>query len=229
MSNTIATEMRACADIGMHALDRSIEISCVHRTKYCAIRCYNQKLFKVYPAMHTKDARNETAWHAIDAQSVADLRASLARRKRNNPQRFRLMTRGEAFSNLEDVERVLTIAAGLPDQLIWIPTRAWREPLLRAVIESRVAPLANVVVLASLDPDNTEAEWRDLASAGWSTMYFGKPGEGWEGPPDTFACPKTTHTARHPKGIKGHCGVCKAGCFAPRTIGRRVDVGLTEH
>jgi len=100
---SIAKEMRYCADIGMFALDRPIEGTCVHATEFCSAlgeggTCFNKKLYRIYPAMHSKDKRNEAAWRAIDSESAADMAKSLDRRKKQTD-RIRLMTRGEAFSD----------------------------------------------------------------------------------------------------------------------------------
>jgi hypothetical protein len=215
-------ELRWCADIGMFACDRPIPVSCVHATDYCRARCYNCKLYKLYPNMARKDRRNEAEWQSIDG---AELARALDRKK-HSTDRFRLMTRGEALATHSDVDRVADIARANPGRLIWCPTRAWRDPLLRARIETELFPIGNLSVLASLDPSNTEADRADLASAGWSTMFFGRASDGWAGPVNGFRCPKTHKTPKNPKGIKGHCADCKAGCFAPVILGRRVDVDL---
>tara|TARA_B100000586_G_scaffold268822_1_gene246201 strand:- start:2316 stop:2996 length:681 start_codon:yes stop_codon:yes gene_type:complete len=220
---SLASVVRGCPDIGMFALDRPIPGSCVHRTSYCNTECFNVKLYRIYPAMAGKDERNEAAWQEMDVESVAGLDKTLERRTSLPTDRFRLMTRGEAFRDGGDIDRVRLLAAGMLDRTIWIPTRAWRDPILRARIVSEIMPLPNVVVLASLDPSNNSGEHADLVSEGWSTMYFGKPGKGWDGPERGFKCPKTY------RGLKGHCGICKAGCFAPKTMERRVDVLLKSH
>ena len=66
MDNTL----RWCADIGMWSLDRPINDipntnitgSCVNRTSFCDATCYNNKLYRMFPAMLTKDIRNEEFW-----------------------------------------------------------------------------------------------------------------------------------------------------------------------
>ena len=240
MSNN-TPELRWCVDIGMFAVDRPIPTTkwapgCTHKTPYCTRTCYNNKLYKLYPAMHAKDVRNEQAWQDCDGVDYAD---SLDL-KHKPTHRFRLMTRGEAFATLDDVERVADIARANPYRLLWVPTRAWRDPMFRARIEGELFNFNSMVILASLDPSNTEAEWRDLVSAGWSTMYYGKPNAGWDGPTrkvqnaKSFYCPKTygavdsVNKERH-KPIKGHCIDCVGGCFAPATLSRRVDVLMKQH
>ena len=218
-------EMRWVDEIGMFAVDRPVNDvgetrgSCVHATDYCYDNCYNTKLYRIYPAMRMKDIRNEAEWQSASAEDYAQA----LDRKRKPTNRWRLMTRGEALADHADIDRVKALAIANPSRLLWVPTRAWRDPMLRIRIETelfaiRGNPLPNLVVLASLDP-TTDEHRADLASAGWSTMFFGD---------DTrvdgrFRCPKTF------RGLSGHCGICKAGCFAPAILGRRVDVILSQH
>ena len=214
-------EIRHCGDIGLFAIDRP-RGSCSHATEYCRAHCYNRSIERRFPACKPKDRRNERAWQSC---SGADYAAALDR-KQLPTKRLRLMTRGEAFETVADVERVRDIVAANPDRMIWIPTRGWRDPTIRRLIESYVMALPNVIVQASLDPSNTKREYRNLRSAHWSTIYFGD-GSGWRGPTgeDTVKCPKTY---RKFKGAKA-CQTCKAGCFAPILRNRRVDVLLKEH
>jgi hypothetical protein len=220
------SEDRYCADIDMVTIDRPIDLTCRWATKFCRLHCFNVKLHRLYPAMEGKDVRNEAWWQQLTG---AELKRVLDRKKRNTS-RVRLMSRGEAFSTLADIDRVLDFARTMPDRIFWIPTRAWRNPIMRAAIEGQIMPLSNVALNASLDPTHTQDEYRDLVSAGWSTMYFGD-GSGWEGPAETsrFDCPKTTHTEKHPKGIKGFCSRCRGGCFSQVERNKRTDVYLTKH
>ncbi len=215
--------MRHCADIDMFTIDRSIEQSCVHRTPYCNAKCYNFKLYRIYPNMLGADPRLEREWAALTGP---DLAAQLGR-KHKSIARLRLMSRGEALKEHSDIDKVADLCAHVPDTLVWLPTRAWRDPLLRARIEVELMDLPNLCVLASLDPSNTGAEYDDLVASGFSTMTFGPEPPEWL--PKHMICPKTAHTRKNPKGISGHCSTCKAGCFAPRTLNRRVDVYLREH
>lgn len=234
--NTIATEMRHCPDIGMFALDRPIEETCRWATEFCSAMgengtCFNKKLYRIYPAMHAKDKRNETAWRAIDSEAVADWFEAL-NRKRKDTSRVRLMTRGEAFSDYADIERVELLANATPDRLIWIPTRAWRNPLLWAMIGELTARCPNLRVLASIDPKNwdrtTPVEdreyWettavKDLETAGVSTMFYGDN----DATAGRFKCPKTWGGK---KTKKGACAVCKKGCFRND---KPVHVHLKKH
>lgn len=226
------SEVTWCGDIGMHTVNRPRCVSCVHKTIYCEIECYNNRVETQYgDAIDGKDLRNEVIWR--DPAFADTLRADLDRKRTRQTKRVRLMSRGEAFASVADVDRVARIARANPDRLIWVPTRAWRNDTLRKLIESRIAILPNVVILASLDPSNTAREYRMLRNHGWATMYFGDPADlqvGWEGPAEPVKCPKTH---RH---MKGHCAICKAGCFS-RALrdtfrglnGHRVDVHLVKH
>lgn len=213
----LASEMRWCADIAMFAFDRPIQTSCVHKTAYCEKMCFNDKLYKLYPAMHGKDVRNEAYWQQITGEQV---QRTLGR-KRKDVQRVRFMTRGEAISDHTDIDRVYDICTTNPDVEFWLPTRAWRNPLLQARIMGTLMPLENLHILASFDPSNTPEEWEQMRALGWSTMFFGDDsmlhtplGE------KMFKCPKTWGH------VKGACGVCKRGCFEQHG---RVDVHLAQH
>lgn len=216
---------RACPDIGMFSLDRSIPESCIHATKFCRTECYNDKLYRIYPNMRGRDTKNEASWAAITPDAAAELERALQRKKSLSTDRLRLMTRGEALRDIGDIARVRAICEAVAPRLVWLPTRAWRNPILRAACEGELSEIPNLVILASIDP-TTEGDWRDLASAGWSTMYFGDDDidaiEERVGL-SLFKCPKTW------RGIKGHCASCKAGCFAPNILQRQVHVHLRQH
>ena len=213
------TTIRWCDDIGMFAYDRGIPQSCIHATDFCKKTCYNNKLYKLYPNMKGKDERNNEYWNALTPDMV---KRDLAKRKKQT-KRVRLMTRGEAFRDLSDIAKVKAIAEATPGTDWWIPTRAWRSPILRTLIIRELFPIKNIHVLASLDPSNTDAEWEALKLEGWSTVFFGNDDMTVTPNGDRmFLCPKTH------KGLKGHCAPCKAGCFG-KSIGRRVDVHLSKH
>lgn len=228
VGNQVRDLLRWCEDIGMFATDRPIndipgtgvEGSCVHATDFCKGSCYNVKLYTMYPNMVERDVRLENEWRGVSGAAVA----KALERKRKQTKRARFMTRGEAFKDYADVERVRRILDATPETLWWCPTRAWRNPLLRIMVEQLAREFSNFVPLASMDPTNTPEEWNDLKASGWSTMFFGD--DDMRETPNgdrMFLCPKTH------KGMKGHCSVCKAGCFAKATLGRRVDVHLSSH
>lgn len=201
---------RFCDDIGMFALDRS-KRSCKHRTSFCNQFCYNKKLYALYPAMITRDKRNEKFWATLDGS----LLKKILGRKKKQTDRFRFCTRGETFSTLEDVNKVAEIISSNPETLFWIPTRGWRNLAVKRAIESLIFPLSNARPMASLDPSNDKGEYEALVCDGWSTLYFGhdKPQKGH------FLCPKTWN---HEKKA---CATCTEGCFSSD----RVDVHLKSH
>ena len=215
--STYKSEIRWCEDIGMFAYDRPIPTSCVHKTAFCDAKCFNVKLYKLYPAMASKDARNEAEWQQITGTQVK----TTLQRKKKQTKRVRFMTRGEAISDHTDIARIIDICQHNPDVEFWMPTRGWRDALLQARITADLMPIKNLHVLASFDPSNTPEEWEMMRSMGWSTMFFGDDemlhtplGE------KMFKCPKTWGH------VKGACASCKRGCFEGHG---RVDVHLAAH
>jgi hypothetical protein len=209
--------IRYCDDIGMFAYDRGIPQSCVHATDFCSTNCYNDKLYKIYPNMRGKDEKNELFWKLASGNIIKN---DLAR-KRKQTTRVRLMTRGEAFSNFDDIGRVESILAENPDTEWWIPTRSWRNDWLRGLVRKLSDKYKNAHILASTDPTTTDEEWATLKAQGWSTMFFGDDDQRITPNGDKhFLCPKTHG------GVKGACGVCKRGCFNST---KRVDVHLSQH
>ena len=236
MENTMSvttTELndlfRYCEDIGMFATDRPInatenhEGSCDHRTDYCDETCYNVKLYKIYPKMADRDDRCETIWKKLNRHN-SDFTKFFSR-KRYDTSRVRHMTRGEAFKTSVDVYRVKTMCLLNSDIMWWIPTRAWRDTKIKALIEKELMPLPNCAINASFDPSNTDDEWKMMIDSDWNIMFYGDddlttdPIYGKR----MFKCPKTH------KGLKGHCLDCKAGCFAQKAINRTAIVHLSEH
>lgn len=215
---------RYCNDIGMFASDRpindvgSVKGSCDHRTNFCDDTCYNVKLYRIYPNMGKRDERCEREWQQVSGDAV---RTYLSRKKKQI-KRARHMTRGEAIKDLSDIYRVKDIALATPDTTWWIPTRAWRNTLLRELIQIELFPITNIALNASLDPSNTQDEEDGLIDDGWNIMYYGDDTKYAE-KGEAFKCPKTW------KKMSGHCAVCKAGCFSQTTIGKRVTVHLSSH
>jgi hypothetical protein len=238
MNNTL----RWCSDIGMWSLDRPINDipntnitgSCVNRTSFCDVTCYNLKLYRMFPAMLTKDIRNEEFWqslpttrrHTYGNPSLESLRKKF-KNSRRQTKRVRLMTRGEGIKDKSDVQRVRILCEEFPDIIWWLPTRAWRNAELRDLVQRYLMPLPNLALNASLDPTNTENEIRLLTADGWSTMFYGDDTREYSptmrGMERMFKCPKTH------KKLKNHCGICKGGCFGLTSIGRRTDVHLSQH
>jgi len=201
---------RKCDDIGMWALDRGVS-SCKHATKYCKANCYNRKLYNLYPAMKERDTKNDEFWKTLNKEIFK----AFVESRRKPIKRFRFNTRGEAFSTLEDINRIKEIVLDNPEILFWIPTRGWRNQEIRKEIENELFVCKNVRVMASLDPSNGIEEIESLKESGWSTLYFGDN----EDLQDRIKCPKTWN---HKNGA---CESCKKGCFAKK----RVDVHLKKH
>jgi len=224
----MSVEMRYCPDIALWAFDRpindiidaAIKGSCVWMSEYCKHTCYNLKLYKLYPAMRTKDIRNERSWQAITGAAVY----AFLSRKRKVVKRARFMTRGEAISTYADLTRVKDICESTPEVMWWLPTRAWRDPVLRACIEADLMHIPNLAIHASTDPSTSVEEQAMLDAHGWSTMFYGDDSQletltGHK----RFKCPKT-----HGK-VKGACSVCVNGCFKRITKGETVHVHLSQH
>lgn len=211
-------ELRYCADIGLWSLDRPVS-TCLWRTIYCAMHCFNRKLYRVYKNMVAKDKRNEAYWQALNGQSIREhlLRKSTGGKGTIKP-RVRLMTRGEAFSTPNDIRKVENILASNPDVVWWIPTRSWRNEFYRPMVKALSVKYPNAKILASVDPSNTQEEVDGLKADGWSTMFFGNDDQTPQGQ-DAHKCAKTwNHT-------KGACATCTEGCFGAN----RVDVWLKKH
>lgn len=205
-------------DIGMFTINRPI-LSCTHYTAFCRENCYNKKLYRVFPNMRLRDDKNEAAWCNLPFHSLF----KALNRKKKDTSRIRLMGRGEAFSTIEDFQRVETILelAKASNRKIWIPTRAWRNPLfLERLIALRNKYKKHARILLSLDPSNFDnIQDMNLLNIAinvhaFSTMFFGDDTRksitigGVEY--SMFVCPKTH------KHIKYHCIHCKGGCFNSR-------------
>ena len=222
---------RYCDDIDMFAWDRPINDTenhkgtCDHRTDYCDKTCYNVKLYRMYPNMSVRDDRCETIWQKMTPEEIRSSFYSWLSKRKKQTKRVRACTRGEGIKDISDIYRIKEMALEAPDSIIWLPTRAWRNTLLKSLIEIELMPLPNVAVNASLDPSNTKDEWQSLIDSNWNIMFFGDD-DMIEDPvykQRMFLCPKTH------KKLSGHCSVCKAGCFSQKTINRTQIVHLSEH
>lgn len=214
----IKDTMRWTKDIGMFTIDRSRENSCVHKTDFCDDTCFNNKLERAFGhAIEPKDVRNDNAWANIMQNDHTDI----FKGKRRQTHRARLMSRGEAFKDFSDLQRVQRLAKQTPDTEWWVPTRAWRDERLWGDVEALESMTPNLRILASLDPSNTDEEWERMKKTSRSVMFYGDD-EMTTAPTGErmFMCPKTH------KKLEGHCSICKGGCF--RTD-KRVLVHLKEH
>jgi len=217
--NKLGSVMRWTADIGMFTIDRSREDSCVHKTEYCDKTCFNIKLEKAFGhAIAPKDIKNDEAWYDNDSKHLAK---SLSRKKRQT-NRVRLMSRGETFKDTADITRVVRILKDNPNSIFWIPTRVWRDKALWDKVKIISRFFDNVRILWSFDPSNSLDEWQLARDNDASVMFYGN--DNLLVDPSTnekmFKCPKTH------KDLKGHCNICKRGCFWQK---ERVVVHLKEH
>ena len=209
-------ENRWCADLGMFAIDRPIhaikatadrpgaKASCLWRTKACE-GCFNEKFFAMYQkAMDNSDVRSEQSWQRITGRALFNV----LDRKRNQTERVRLMTRGEAFRDPTDVPRVKDLCDANPDRLFWVPTRSWRSKVMRPIVRALQDQCPNLRLQASTDIYTTKEEQASLDADGWSTMFWGddEQHETLTGT-ERFKCPKTWEKA------KGACAGCVGGCF----------------
>lgn len=212
------TEIRWCSDIGLYVLDRSKD-SCAYRTPFCVLNCYNNKMYKIFKNMLKKDVRNEAYWASLTVKEFA----RGLRFKRHSIARFRFCARGEPFDDGSAVLKIADIVSSFPNIMFQIPTRAWRSPLMKGLIERKVMRFPNAKVIASIDPSNTEQELNSAHD--WGTFFFGNnehhPYEDdmLYGQSNIVKCPKTW------RGMKGHCEVCKVGCFNKEIK----DVWLKQH
>ncbi len=153
------------------------------------------------------ERRLRSEWEELTPERFGEL----LRRRKHPTDRIRFAAAGEALATPADVSRIESIIRAFPSTLFWVPTRAWRSPLLRDPIRERLVTLRNARIMASLDPSNTAEEVDGLMSDEWSTMYFGIDGgqdlfDDWllHG---RYKCPKTWEHR------SGHCRVCDEGCF----------------
>ena len=215
MPETIAKRFIMNREIGLLTFNRSVERTCVHATEFCTRTCYTLKERRLYAnTVVPADLKNEEAWRNLTPNALRELR-----RRFDSPaalvRRVRMFSRGEGFSSLSDLPRAEAILAALPNTLFMWPTRAWRNPGLRPLVRELQDRYPNLRLLASTDPTTTQAEFDQLHQDGWSTMHFGDEGRAEK----YFNCPKT-----HVK-LKGHCAICKAGCFQPG----QVHIHLKQH
>ena len=211
-------EHRWCPDLGMFAIDRPIftirddngrvtaKGSCLWKTEACS-DCFNLKFYRAYQRdLNRRDVRNEQSWQRLTGVALK----AMLDRKRNQTERVRYMSRGEAFRDPSDVRRIEDTANANPKRKFWIPTRAWRSRIMRPLIVALWKRCPNLRIQASTDVTTTREEQASLDAEGWSTMFFGDD-EAFEtltGEP-RHPCAKTWE---HDKGACAkRCG--KGGCF----------------
>ena len=225
----ITSEIRFCDDIGLFVMDRKIETSCVHRSEYCKVNCYNNKLMAAFSAIDAKDDKCEKYWKDLDGKEFT----KVINRKRKDTKRFRFCTRGEALSVMADIKKIKDIVNSNKDVNFWVPTRAWRNAEMRKVIITELLPIPNLFIQASTDPSNTQVEVDQLHLDGFRMMFFGndkvaltpkgiKP----------FKCPKTwvTRAKSDPnRKFKPQCAGCLNGCFGKDRGSKSAVIWLKQH
>ena len=224
-----ALGLRMCPDIGLWALDNGLG-NCKWKTEACK-DCYNWKMI-IYP--DTKKAwspggLDDQRWENCESKAFKGL------------SRVRLNTRGEAFPDVEQVQRVGQWIKDNPNTKFWIVTRAHQTgmPTYKAntklieAIEAHVMCHDNAKVMASLD-EQTEHLWPSLKARGWNTIYYHRRNKAPEYNQDKQAnmhkCRKTWEIRTNPETnrpvhLKGVCKTCRNGCFSDN----RVDVRLKYH
>jgi len=207
----VEPRIRMNTNIGLWTFDRPKE-SCVHKSPFCERTCYKNKLYVAFPDMTGADKKNEVFWQSPEMPAL--VAKHFERRK---VKRLRLMSRGEAFAEIEDVERVIALLEAIPDVTVMIPTRAWNDFQFRQVIQTKICNrYENARVFASIDPDT-----HDLFGAitfGSGTLFYGNDEQHPFGCFASVKCPKTWGK------IKGACKTCNI-CFGER----RVHVHLKQH
>lgn len=225
--------LRRSEGIGLWALDRGRD-SCRWHTRGC-LDCYNKRLCRAYKntgKSWSPDGSDNDRWKRATPEAFRGLA------------RVRLCTRGEPFSNKEDVYRIREWIVRNPSTKFWIPTRAWCTGMQHGwnysmveLLEREILPLANSRVMASVDPFTAHMIPK-LVDRDWSTMYF----ESYEIPVgyvsgvhpaedvgNVVKCRKTWNVRKDPKTGRlaaphGLCQTCNV-CFGSE----RVDVFLRNH
>jgi hypothetical protein len=132
------------------------------------------------------------------------------------------MSRGEAFATVRDVAKVRSMIKNNPLRIFWLPTRAWRNPELKKLIQKYIKVFPNAFVQGSTDVTTTIDEYKMLKRTNWSTLYFGNndtDSVNAQYDIDLFKCPKTFG---HKKSV---CVGCTRGCFSAE----RKDIHLKQH
>lgn len=205
MKSAIASAIRFCKDIGMFCVDFPMH-TCVYRTQFCNANCYNRKVYRIHDTDGRVSKRDKANWQAWQECTVQEFVAALSHKRTRQTSRFRFGTRGEPLHDLASILKIRAIALAMPETIFWIPTRSWRVPVMREIVNKQLRTLPNVRVMASIDPSNTTTELEQLD--GWSTMYFGDNAK----TENRVKCDKTwNHT-------KAACATCDQGCFTTNLV-----------
>jgi hypothetical protein len=115
--------------------------------------------------MKDKDIRNEEFWKSNQFPRIAKEFI-----EKHDIHRFRLCARGEPISEVQDLVRLRKLALLNQHTLFKIPTRSWRDPVMRSNY-GIIDRLPNIRLIASIDPSNTLKEL-EIASS-YKTLFFG--------------------------------------------------------
>lgn len=209
-----------CPSLGIHKLDPALV--CPWRTDACKA-CYAMAAYRRWRSALSTDGRR----YMVDAVGRDAARWFLwAPCHFNGIPAVRIATRGEALKNRADLEHVRSLVASCPDTLWMLPTRAWRDPAMRELIQTRLMGLGNLRLLASIDRTSTQEEYDALVADGWSTMGFWARGDNPHpfAPETCLRCPKTWGGAHGATACK-RCSSEGIGCFQSA----RKDVFLRLH
>ena len=192
-------------DIGMYAIDRPMK-TCVWKSEWCGKHCYNIKFFKTFPKnMIPFETKAERSWDAFTPENFAEWLKNVSRPVK----RFRICTRGEPFTNLDDIIKIREIAHENQNIEFWIPTRAFSNDQMMVNIEYAFRGYWRAKIMWSVDPC-TNTSLMDGSHRPW--IIVGRDDCG-----SPVKCPKTW------EHVEGACGTCEIGCFSGH------DVLLKEH
>jgi hypothetical protein len=163
--------------------------------------------------MKDKDIRNEEFWKSNQFPRIAKEFI-----EKHDIHRFRLCARGEPISEVQDLVRLRKLALLNQHTLFKIPTRSWRDPVMRSNY-GIIDRLPNIRLIASIDPSNTLKEL-EIASS-YKTLFFGNDEHH---PFEAFDIPVIKCKSKW-EHIKGMCNTCRNGCFDKEVT----HVWLKEH
>lgn len=184
-------------DIGLFTLDRGKD-TCIYSTAFCRAHCYNNKMYNIFgKRMCGRDIKNEEFWQHAFGEDIYNTLLY----KRHSTDRIRLCSRGEPFIDASDVYRIGNWASYMANTKILIFTKAWRNDIIKELIELHLFKYSTLFIFASLDPDTLQ-NYDQLKESGWRVTFFGD---------DNFQhnnfikCPKTWE---HKKDYCNKCNYC---------------------
>jgi len=159
-----------CKDLGIYCINRG-KSSCKHMTDCCKEYCYNLKFYNIFT--FSLNANNdyilERTWKIMEGKLLHCL---INQHWKTDIKRIRFAARGECLSVKSDIFKVKDIVSYCSKVAFWLPTRAWKDGNMRALIEKELFPLNNLKIQASIDYTRTKKEFNNLLENNWSTMFF---------------------------------------------------------